>query len=357
MNIIRKVALRFKDFETDKVYEIELIEDRNNHIVKYRYGNTGGKLQEGTKTKTRVAKKKAHKIFDTLVKEKLKKGYIIWGDDELSVVDTIVAVLKEAGEIPQSLEVDSELKDLEGAVNDVICPVLETILPDKTIEYPNFDGGWVGETVAEEYKKLITSIVSKTNGAVNISNLKVVVDDKNLPEDEREIEISFDHKGCTHAWSFMMDDAGGYYNGITKWISDALCEEYLYLSDADLGLFGFFLSKKTITRLKEIGVTPMDYSPNIGNGYIDLRGKYISFAVLYKYEYIIESWYDELEIYGGFPQMVINEKTDYVVYGDLDEESVAELNDFKLLEKAKNEGRKLLSFYTLQDLFEQFEYY
>jgi hypothetical protein len=54
--------------------------------------------------------------------------------------------------------------------------------------------------------------------------------------------------------------------------------------------------------------------------------------------------------------MDINDKTDYVVIGDLDEEYLVTLNDNKILEKAKTEGRNLLPFFTLQDLMEQFYY-
>jgi predicted DNA-binding WGR domain protein len=354
MKVIRKEVLRLKDSKTDKVYEIEIVEGRNEHFVNYRYGKTGGNLREGTKTKTRVAKKKAQKIFDDLVKEKTKKGYKAWNGEEPNDVETIISVLKNTGEVLPDTIIDPELNNVEGSVDDVLCCVLESLLPEKCINYPSFDGGWVGGTVVEDYKNLITSLVSKV-GDIEISGLKATVNDESLPEDEQEIEISFEHKGSVHSWTFMMDDQGIYFNGVTKWITSTLDEAYLYISD-DTGLYGYFLSEQTIEQLKNIGVSPLNASASIGAGGIDLVGKYISFAVLKNHPDIIEEWVDYLEIIGAFPQIVINSKTDYVIYGDLDQKNLVELNDDKLLDKAKKEGKNLLAFWSLQDLVGQFDY-
>jgi predicted DNA-binding WGR domain protein len=258
MNIIRKELFRFKDSKTDKVYELELVEGRNEYFVNYRYGKTGGKLREGTKTKTRVAKKKAQNIFDALVKEKIRKGYRAWNGIELSEAETIIETLKETGEISPNTVIASELNDLEGSVNDIVCHVLETILPEKCINYPNFDGGWVGGTVAEDYKGLVSLLVSMAGSGVEVSNLKVSTNNEKIPEDEQEIEISFEHEGNVYAWSFMMDDQHEYFNGLTKWVTDVLNGAYLYVSD-DIGLYGFFLSEKTIIKLKDIGVSPLQF--------------------------------------------------------------------------------------------------
>ena len=50
MTLVRKEILRYKDAKTDKVYEIELIEERNEHFVNFKYGKLGSKLRSGTKT-------------------------------------------------------------------------------------------------------------------------------------------------------------------------------------------------------------------------------------------------------------------------------------------------------------------
>ncbi len=355
MNIIRKEILRLKDSKTDKVYEVEVVEGKNEHFVNFRYGKAGGKLREGTKTKSRVSKKKAHSIFDALVKEKLKKGYKVWDGEEPSEVESIVAVLKETNEVSKNTVVSSALKDLEGGVNDIVCTVLKDLLPEKSVIYPNFDGGWVEGTVAEEYKELVDSVVVKSGLDLAISSLKVDVNDENIPEDEQEIKISFQYRDNDYEWSFMMDDQNTYFNGISKWISDISNGSFLYISD-DVGLYGFFLSEKAIEKLKELGVSPLSISLGSNKDNIDLVGKHISFAVLNDHEDITEEWVEILEIYGAFPQKVINTKTDYVVFGDLDQKPLAKLNNNEVFEQAKMEGKALLSFWTLQELVGQLDY-
>lgn len=353
MTVVSKEILRYKDAKSDKVYEIELIEERNEHFVNYKYGKLGSKLRSGTKTRTRVAKKKAYKIFDDLVKEKLKKGYKVWSGEVFTEVQTIIEALNKTGFTVSEDTLSPEIKNMEGGVNEIICTVLESLIPDSCIRYPCFDGGWDQGTVAGDYGALITTIVSKSDGKVEISDFKVSTDSE-INEDSQEITVSFNHADNQYKWVFCMDDAFIYFNGVTKWITTALDGGYIYLSD-DVGKYGFFLPEKTINTLIEIGVQPDRYSIEDVDGFIDLSGKHISFAV-FKDREVADDWVDELEINGAFPQWEINEKTDIVLYGDFDHPPCAALNDEKILKEAQSKGFKMLSFFDFQDLMDQFEY-
>lgn len=354
MTLVRKEILRYKDAKTDKVYEIELIEERNEHFVNFKYGKLGSKLRSGTKTKTRVAKKKAHKIFDDLIKEKKKKGYKVWSGQELNEVQTIIEALNNTGISVTEESLSLEVREIDGSIGDIICVVLEEMFPKSFVSYPTFDGGWDQGTVAEEYGNLVKSIVSNSNGKIEVSELKVSTDDNLKDEDSQEITISFKHSEKAYGWTFCMDDAYVFFNGVTKWITDALGGGYIYLSN-DAGIYGFFLPVKTIKSLIEIGVEPDKYSLEDDSGFIDLAGKHISFAV-FKDRELVEDWAEELEIYGAFPQYVINDKTEIVLYGDFDHPPCAAMNDDKILKEAKSKGVKMLSFFDFQDLMEQFEY-
>lgn len=77
MELIKRTALYFQDDRSDKIYEVDLCQAGENlYSVNFRYGRRGANLQEGTKTDTPVPLAKAEKVFDKLVAEKVKKGYL-----------------------------------------------------------------------------------------------------------------------------------------------------------------------------------------------------------------------------------------------------------------------------------------
>ncbi len=79
MNIIQTSALRFQEGNSDKVYEVELVElsktDKNGYLVNFRYGRYGDTLREGSKTSIAVPLAKAQSIYNSLVVSKINKGY------------------------------------------------------------------------------------------------------------------------------------------------------------------------------------------------------------------------------------------------------------------------------------------
>ncbi|WEK38326.1 MAG: WGR domain-containing protein [Candidatus Pseudobacter hemicellulosilyticus] len=78
MRLIKQTILFFKEGNSDKVYEIDLCAVGNDqYVVNFRYGRRGGNLKEGSKTPVPVSLTAAERIFDSLVSEKMSKGYTV----------------------------------------------------------------------------------------------------------------------------------------------------------------------------------------------------------------------------------------------------------------------------------------
>ncbi|MEM7712247.1 MAG: WGR domain-containing protein [Cyanobacteria bacterium P01_A01_bin.68] len=77
MKLIKRTTLHYQKDASDKVYEVDLCEvESDKYLVNFRYGRRGANLKEGTKTTQPVALREAQQVFDKLVREKTKKGYI-----------------------------------------------------------------------------------------------------------------------------------------------------------------------------------------------------------------------------------------------------------------------------------------
>jgi len=71
-----QISLYFCQGSSDKEYHASLEEKADGLFsVNFSYGRRGSTLQAGTKTQSPVPYEKAKKIYDTLVKSKLSKGY------------------------------------------------------------------------------------------------------------------------------------------------------------------------------------------------------------------------------------------------------------------------------------------
>lgn len=96
MKLIKRTALYFQDDRSDKIYEVDLCQSGENlYSVNFRYGRRGANLKEGTKTDTAVPLAQAEKVFDKLVAEKVKKGYLEVLSDAPSAPDA-------AAELPRA---------------------------------------------------------------------------------------------------------------------------------------------------------------------------------------------------------------------------------------------------------------
>lgn len=76
MQLIKRTTLCYQEGSSDKVYEVDLCQTgQNRYVVNFRYGRRGSNLKEGTKTTQAVLLAEAERVFEQLVREKVKKGY------------------------------------------------------------------------------------------------------------------------------------------------------------------------------------------------------------------------------------------------------------------------------------------
>jgi predicted DNA-binding WGR domain protein len=76
MTLIQRTTLHYQEGTSNKIYEVDLCQiDGGYYVVNFRYGRSGTKLKEGTKTTEAVPLTQAQQIFKKLVGEKTKKGY------------------------------------------------------------------------------------------------------------------------------------------------------------------------------------------------------------------------------------------------------------------------------------------
>lgn len=80
MHIVRSARLWFKGGTSDKVYEVDLVENDGlagdvRYVVNFRYGRRGASLREGTKTTSPATRESADRIFDSVVVSKVNEGY------------------------------------------------------------------------------------------------------------------------------------------------------------------------------------------------------------------------------------------------------------------------------------------
>ena len=76
MRVIEQARLTFREGNSDKVYEIDLVEvATNQYVVNFRFGRRNAALKDGTKTPVPVDLPRARTIFAKLVDEKTAGGY------------------------------------------------------------------------------------------------------------------------------------------------------------------------------------------------------------------------------------------------------------------------------------------
>lgn len=73
---MNSIKLHCQEGGSDKVYEVAINPKGEKYTVDFAFGRRGASLNTGTKTNEPVDLSDAHKIFNKLVKEKTKKGYM-----------------------------------------------------------------------------------------------------------------------------------------------------------------------------------------------------------------------------------------------------------------------------------------
>lgn len=80
MQVVRSARLWMKEGNSDKVYEVDLVDlergdSDTRYLVNFRYGRRGKSLRDGTKTPSPVIRATADKLFDSVVVSKINGGY------------------------------------------------------------------------------------------------------------------------------------------------------------------------------------------------------------------------------------------------------------------------------------------
>jgi hypothetical protein len=77
---LRSISLYYKQGSSDKEYHVQIIKEHplskfDEYVVNFQYGRCGSVLKRGTKTEAPVSLSEARDIYDSVVKEKMAKGY------------------------------------------------------------------------------------------------------------------------------------------------------------------------------------------------------------------------------------------------------------------------------------------
>ncbi|RUT05633.1 hypothetical protein DSM106972_036400 [Dulcicalothrix desertica PCC 7102] len=77
MKLVKRTTLHHQEGTSNRVYEVDLCQIANQrYVVNFRYSKHGANLKEGTKTVQAVPLEEAQKVFDKLIEQKQKKGYV-----------------------------------------------------------------------------------------------------------------------------------------------------------------------------------------------------------------------------------------------------------------------------------------
>lgn len=147
---IKKISLYFKEGSSDKEYHTQLEEVEGGFVVNFQYGRRGSTLTTGTKTKTPVLFEKAEKAYNSLVKEKLAKGY----------------TEGESGAIFQS-------KTLEERITGIVPQLLNTIEEEDLQKYFS-DDSWMMQEKFDGCRLMIKKVADEFT-AINKKGLSILI--------------------------------------------------------------------------------------------------------------------------------------------------------------------------------------
>lgn len=187
MKLIRKSRLKFQQGNSDKVYEVDLIETTttgdNRYLVNFRYGRRGNNLREGTKTPEPVTFDKAEKLFDSVVISKVNKGY---SDSEQQPSATVSDSTTASTDAANRFSIDKAFtvyqqrlaKLSQGALNDKeskrfiwrvgelgftqAAPELVKLINLKDAEYDYIIAWTLGRLQAEEYLQDLLNLAQRS---------------------------------------------------------------------------------------------------------------------------------------------------------------------------------------------------
>ena len=100
----KSIDLYFKEGSSDKEYHVQLVPSGNDtYLVNFQFGRRGSTLKPSTKTKDPVSLMDAESIYNRVVKEKLKEGYIEKEGGSSTGFQPVIKVKETIGVFPQLL--------------------------------------------------------------------------------------------------------------------------------------------------------------------------------------------------------------------------------------------------------------
>ena len=126
----KSTSLFFKEGTSNKEYHIQLIPKGSGWVVNFQYGRVGNVLQTGSKTPSAVSLEQAEKIYNSVVKEKIAKGY-------------------SEGTVRNDFSV--EMKPRDKKIH--ILPQLLNVIEDPQ-EYIN-DDAWIGQPKIDGERRMV----------------------------------------------------------------------------------------------------------------------------------------------------------------------------------------------------------
>lgn len=245
----------------------------------------------------------------------------------------ILEILKKYSIIEDSkgLSADFDMEILDEDINESLLPILEDLIPERIVYYPDLSGFREGEGALETYIALITQIIEKSDAKIVIKSLK-----SKYSEDE-EYTIEYKYKAQEYDWTFIVEDDIDFLNGITNWAFLATKKGYIF-RDSDT-LLGCCLPKKVISYLEKLGFE--NEIPEVPINSIE--GKYISFAAYsnpVQRKTIIEELF-EIESYGGICEEKLTDNTSILFDPEGDDEHFEV--DPKIISTARERGIQIMT--------------
>lgn len=97
---VKSAILSYREGPSDKVYQAQIEAQGDGFVVNFQFGRRGATLQTGSKTANPVPLANAEKLFNQVVMEKTRKGYLLATFGESPVVQVPKALKSDDIEIP-----------------------------------------------------------------------------------------------------------------------------------------------------------------------------------------------------------------------------------------------------------------
>ncbi len=134
----KRIELFFQEQPSDKVYNVELVKTKKGWTVHVEWGRRGSNLQKGTKA-VDATLEAAEKAFDKVVRQKTRKGYEEWTEDN---VPAAVAPEKGKGSASKAgIVTRSKVGVAAQLLNNVAAGKLDKMFKDRNFwAQQKFDG-------------------------------------------------------------------------------------------------------------------------------------------------------------------------------------------------------------------------